>query len=169
MILQGQNAIDDRFFEKTTTGVCLGRIELPILPLKRQLYRSHKVYMGEREAPVASNFHSTFSSSYVERVRLIHKSLVAFKVTDITAGFIGQTQYIYGQVESCGIAPNLRSILRTERMEKLCFMPRVILRSSSDYAGGFEVVELITFDLVPYQSDETLDRRPPTGACAQLR
>lgn len=171
MILQGQNTITGSFFEKTVHSMCLGRIELPILPLKRQFYRTSKAYLGERSEllPLKDSYGWHDSARFLARVRTIDKSKVAFKITDVTANFIGKTQFIYGQVESCGIAPNLRSILRTEHREKLCFMPRVVLNPSDDVTGGYDIAELITFDLVDYQDDETIDRRHPDYRHARLR
>lgn len=169
MILQGQNPIDDRFFDKIRIPVCLGRIELPILPMRREHYRREKGCLGEREAPVAPNFNGTFSGGTIERIRTIDKSKVAFKVTDISGEFSGGVQHLYGCVESCGIAPNLRSIVRTTHLEMLCFMPRVVIQADSGYDGGFKIVQLITFDLVPFQADETLDRRSKAHYCAVIR
>ena len=154
MILQGQNDLLPTFLDKAKWPVCLGRIRLPTLPLTRLQAPGTAVYLGERALPVEKPRRGYVELlKHRERNLIIDRAKVALRVTNLCLDFNGPEQWIWGVVESCGIRPNLRSIVNEERRSKLCFMPRLVVEPSKDVPRAMAILKLVTFDLCDYEED----------------
>lgn len=134
--------------------VCLGRLKLPVLPLTRiQLKTKQGGWLGQHSAPAIDSPHgfvsATLAKVYEDAYRAINRAKVAFKVitplkTDL---HVDGEQRIFATVESCGLNPNLMSIIRDRGLKEIRFKPRVLLEPSPDVPHGWRIKELITFDL----------------------
>jgi hypothetical protein len=149
MVLQGQNEITVARLDRTTWAVCLGRIRLPTLPLTRSVLPSTGIWFGERTVP---GVQLLYGLTKTNRLATVDRARVALKVTKVSAMFEEGEHRLYGMVESCGIQPNLRSIINEVRMSHLCFLPRVVTVPSDDIRDAQTVTKVVAFDLVPYEA-----------------
>lgn len=153
-ILPGQNFLKDRrnpFDGTTKWPVCLGRIRYPVLPLTRNQIKRKEPWLGERALERVNNGRYVDPRLREAQLRTLNRARVAFKVSNVESDVRdGGEQRLYGVVESCGIAPNLLTIIRQEGPTHVCFVPRYLAQPSDEVPHAWRVTELITFDLVAY-------------------
>lgn len=154
MLLQGQNVVKNLKWEESLSfRVCLARIILPTLPPTRRVLTAEKSWMGEITKPQLS---ARAYGDAMKRYETVDKSRVALRVSDLELTYRNGIAYLHGLVQSCGIAPNLRSQMRLGKDEHLCFLPRIAEALSEEHPRETVIIKrFIAFDIDVYRADDT--------------
>lgn len=130
--------------------VVLGKIQLPHLPLSREVLAvvNAKEVAGEFGRPSILNEKYADVTLKYQRLTEIRSSRTGMKLSHIDVEYKDGIQVITGRVRSTGPRPNLISYLNEFAPPTLAFGMRALTRPSATHPGAVDIYRVITWDIV---------------------